>query len=182
MSWNSKQLELLVEVVPHAATIAFLVNPNSPTTPLKLRSVQAAAHDLNRQVFVLNASNDREFETIFGTLAEQRIEAMMIASDNIFANEGSKLGLVSATHNVPVISAYRAFVSAGGLMSYGTSEADAYHQVGAYTGSDLKGEKPADLPVQQPTKFEMVLNLKTAKALGLVIPPTVLALANEVIE
>ena len=133
---ESKRLELLVEVVPHAATIAFLVNPNSPTTPLKLRSVQAAAHDLNRQVFVLNASNDREFETIFGTLAEQRIEAMMIASDNIFANEGSKLGLVSATHNVPVISAYRAFASAGGRMSYGTSEADAYHQVGAYTGSD----------------------------------------------
>jgi putative tryptophan/tyrosine transport system substrate-binding protein len=179
---ESKRLELLVEVVPHAATIAFLVNPNSPTTSLKLRSIQTAAHELNRQVFVLNASNDREFETIFGTIAEQRIEAMMIASDNIFANEGSKLGLVSATHNVPVISAYRAFVSAGGLMSYGTSEADAYHQVSAYAGRILRGEKPADLPVLQAVKVELVLNLKTAKALGITFPLPLVGRADEVIE
>jgi putative tryptophan/tyrosine transport system substrate-binding protein len=133
-------------------------------------------------VITLNASNDSEFEAILGSLDRQQIEAVMIASDNVFANDSAKLGRVSARHNIPAISAYRDFVRAGELMSYGSSDADAYHQVGIYVGRILKGEQPADLPVIQATKADLVLNLKTAQALGLTLPLPLLGRADEVIE
>jgi putative ABC transport system substrate-binding protein len=179
---ETKRFELLAEVVPHADTIAFLVNPDSPTTAQKLRNVQAAARDHNRQIVVLNARNDSEFESNFQNLDQRGIEAMMIASDNIFSNESAKLGQIAARHKIPTVSAYSEFTSAGGLMSYGTNEADALHQVGAYVGRILNGERPADLPVIQVASVKFALNLKTAKALGLTIPLPLLGRADEVIE
>jgi putative ABC transport system substrate-binding protein len=179
---ETKRFELLTEVIPNATLIAFVVNPDSPTTALKLRNVQATADELKRRVVALNARNDRDFEGVFETLEQQRVEGLMIASDNTFANECAKFGEVAAHHNVPTISAYHDFVDAGGLMSYGTSEADAYHQLGNYTARVLKGEKPTDLPVVQVTKVALVLNLKTAKTLGVTFPLSVLGRADEVIE
>jgi putative tryptophan/tyrosine transport system substrate-binding protein len=179
---ESKRFELLIEVVPDATLIAFLVNPDSPTTPSKLRSVNAAAEENKRQVLVLNARNDHEFEDVFQILKRQGVHGLMIASDNIFANQALKFGEVTALNNVPSISAYHDFVSAGGLMSYGSSEADAYRQLGVYAGKIVKGEKPADLPVVQLTKVTLVLNLKSAKTLDITFPLSVLGRADEVIE
>jgi len=179
---ESTRLERLVEVVPQATTIAFLVNPDSPTTALKLREMESAARALGRRLHVLNARSEREFETVFATMDQQRVAAMVVASDNAFSNQSVMLGKASARHAVPAIGAYRDFARAGGLMSYGTSLTDAYRRVGVCAGRILKGEKPADVPVQESTKVEFVVNLKTAKALGLRIPPTLLVLAGEVIE
>ena len=179
---ESKRFELLTEVVPQATTIAFLVNPDSPTTTLKLQAIQSAARGLGRRLLVLHARGEREFDTAFATLDQERVAAMMIASDGVFSTASESLGQLSARHSVPVISAYRAFAVAGGLMSYGTSINEAYRQAGVYVGRVLKGERPANLPVIQATKVELVLNLKTAKALGLTIPLPLLGRADEVIE
>src|SRR5271166_2482195 len=179
LEWT--RLERLMEVVPHVTAIAFLVNPDSPTTATKLREMQSAARMLGRQLHVLNARSEREFETAFAAIDQQRIGAMVVASDNVFLNKSMNLGQVSARHGIPVIGAYRDFARAGGLMSYGTDLADAYRQVGVCTGSILQGDSPADLPVRECTKVDFVINLKTANALGLKIPPTLLALAGELI-
>jgi putative ABC transport system substrate-binding protein len=179
---GSKRLELIHELVPTATIIALLVNPTNSNAETVSRDAQAAARTLALQLRVLNASADRDIETVFATLAQLRAGALLIGADPFFQSRSAQLAGLALRHAVPTIYQYREFAAAGGLMSYGGNLTDSYHQVGVYTGRILKGEKPADLPVVQPTKFELVINLKTAKALGLEIPPKVLALADEVIE
>jgi putative ABC transport system substrate-binding protein len=179
---ESKKLELLTEVVPQATTIAFLVNPDSPTTEAKLHDIGAAAHALGRQLHVLNARTEYDFEAAFMEFGQIPAGAMAIASDNVFSEEGELLGQLAKRHNAPAVAAHRAFAAAGGLMSYGTSIAYAHRQIGIYAGRILKGEKPTDLPVLQATKVELVLNLASAKALGLTVPQPLLGRADEVIK
>jgi putative tryptophan/tyrosine transport system substrate-binding protein len=179
---DSTRLERLVEVVPHATTIAFLVNPKSLTVEPKLREMENAARMFNRHLQVLNARGESEFESIFTTVEQQRIGAMLVTSDTMFSNESAALGRASARHTVPTMGAYRDFARAGGLMSYGSDLGDAYRRVGVCAARILKGETPSDLPVAQSTKVAFVLNLRTANALGLKVPPQLLAIADEVIE
>jgi putative tryptophan/tyrosine transport system substrate-binding protein len=175
-----KRLELLRQLMPKAGIIAYLMNPNNPNR--EIDSVQIAAHSLGQQILVLNASGDRELDTAFVTIAQQQIAALLVASDSFFFDQRDRLVALAARQAIPAIYYLRAFSQAGGLLSYGNSLRDLYRHGGIYTGRILKGEKPADLPVMQSTKFELVINLKTAKALGLDVPPTLLALADEVIE
>jgi putative ABC transport system substrate-binding protein len=180
---GAKQLELLHEVVPTVTKIALLVNPTSPALadPLS-RQLQAAAKSLALKLQVVQASSLRELEAVFASLPELQVGALVIASDP-FLNSHSELIAALALHNaMPTMHQYREFPAAGGLMGYGGAITDSYRLVGEYTGRILKGEKPADLPVQQLTKVELIINLKTAKALGLTVPPTLLARADEVIE
>ena len=179
---ESKQLELLREIVPKAAVIGVLVNPTNVSAQSQERDAQVAAHALGLQLFVVNAGSERDFETAFATLAQQRVEALLIAGSALFTGQRYRLVAVAARYALPTIYPLREFVAAGGMMSYGGSLTDAYRQVGVYAGRILKGEKPADLPVTLPTKFELVINLQTAKGLGIEIPPTLLARADEVIE
>jgi putative ABC transport system substrate-binding protein len=179
---ESTRLERLIQVVPHATTVAFLVNPDSPTTAAKLREMDSAARSFGRQLHVLNARNEHEFEAVFTSIEQQRIAAMVVASDTVFSNASAELGRVSTQHRVAMIGAYRYSAQAGGLMSYGTDLAEAYRRVGAYAARILKGARPGDLPVQQSTKVEFVINLRTANALGLKIPASLRAIADEVIE
>jgi len=179
---GSKQLELLHELVPKASTIGLLINPNYQGSEPEAAAVQAAARAIGRKILVLHASNERDIDTVFGTLAQQQVDALLVSADALFVSRRDQLVALSARHSIPAIYDLREFAVAGGLMSYGTSLADAYRHVGVYTGRIIKGAKPADLPVQQPTKFEFVINLKTANALGLDVPPTLLARADEVIE
>ncbi len=179
---ESTRLERLVEVVPRATTIAFLVNPNSLTAAPKLREMENAARMFNRHLHVLNARSESEFESIFATVEQQRIGAMVVTSDTMFSNESATLGRASARHTVPTMGAYRDFTRAGGLMSYGSDLGDAYRRVGLCVARILKGETPSDLPVTLSTKVEFVCNLRTANALDLKIPPQLLAIADEVIE
>jgi putative tryptophan/tyrosine transport system substrate-binding protein len=179
---ESTRLERLVEVVPHATTIAFLVNPKSVTADVKLRAMENAARLLNRHLQVLNARSESEFDSIFATVEQQRIGAMVVTSDTMFSNESAALGRASARHTVPTMGAYPDFTRAGGLMSYGSHLGDAYRRVGVCAARLLKGETPSDLPVMQSTKTEFVLNLRTANALGLKIPQQLLAIADELIE
>jgi putative ABC transport system substrate-binding protein len=178
----AKRLQLLVNLVPTAKVIGALVNPNSPNAISDTRDAESAARVLNRQFFVLNASTERDFETGFATLAQQRIGALFVLPDSVFTERRDKLVALAARYAIPAIYNFREFADAGGLLSYGLHFADAFRQVGVYTGRILKGEKAADLPDVQPTKFELVINLKTAKALGLTVPETLLATADELIE
>jgi putative tryptophan/tyrosine transport system substrate-binding protein len=178
-----KRVELLHELVPTAASIALLVNPAAVAIRETISTdLQAAARKLGLQVHVLHASAERDFDAVFATLAHLRPGGLVIGSDPFFNSQSERLAALALHHAVPAVYQYREFAAAGGLMSYGGSLTDMYRQVGGHTGRILKGEKPADLPVQQTTKVELIINLKTAKALGLEIPPTLLARADEVIE
>ena len=179
---ESKQLELLREVVPKAAVIGVLVNPTMAAVQSQESEAQVAARALGLQLFVVNAGSERDFDTAFATLAQQRVEALLIVGNALFTGQRYRLVTVAARYALPTIYPLREFVAAGGLMSYGGSLTDAYRHVGVYAGRILKGEKPADLPVTLPTKFELVINLQTAKGLGIEIPPMLLARADEVIE
>jgi putative ABC transport system substrate-binding protein len=176
-----KQLELLRELVPSAEAIALLVNPNNPNAEFDAKDAQASALSLKRSLQILNAGSVSEIDTAFATLVQQRIGALLLAPDTFLTGRREQLVTLARYHRIP-LSSDRESTIAGGLMSYGANRADSYRQAGAYVGRILKGEKPADLPVVQPTKFELVINLQTAKLLGLNIPPGVLAQADEVIE
>jgi putative ABC transport system substrate-binding protein len=177
-----KRLELMHELVPAATIIAFLLNPTSPSAETQLRDVQAAARTMGLQLHVLHASTERDFDTVFANLVQLRAGGLVIGPDAFFNSRSGQLAALAVRHAVPAIFQFRAFAAAGGLMSYGGNLADLYRQSGVYTGRILKGEKPAELPVQQVTKVELILNLKTAKTLGLDLPPTLLMRADEVIE
>jgi putative ABC transport system substrate-binding protein len=177
-----KRVELMHELVPTATIIALLVNLTNPNAETLSRDAQAAARTLGLQFHVLHASTDRELDTVFSNLAELRAGALIIGADAFFTSHSEYLAALALRHAVPTIFQFRDFAAVGGLMSYGGSITDAYRQVGVYTGRILKGEKPADLPVQQSTKAELIINLKTAKALGLTVPLPLLARADEVIE
>ena len=178
-----KRLGLLHELMPTASVMALLVNPtNTALTESTTRDVQAAAHALGLQLHVLHAGSERDFDAVFETLIQLRASALVIAVDFYFTVRREQLAGLALRHGVPAVYQYRDFAAAGGVMSYGGSLAEGYHLVGLYTGRILKGEKPANLPVHQVTKVELVINLKAAKALGLTTPPSLLARADEVIE
>ena len=179
---GAKGLALLHELVPGTATIGFLENPNNPTFELTTRDVLAAAPVMGLKVQILKASTDREIDAAFASLVQARTGALLVGTDFFFNTRIERLIELAAHHAIPTMYTFREFVVAGGLISYGTSVTEEYRQVGLYTGRILKGEKPADLPVIQATKLELVINLKTAKALGLQIPDRLLTLADEVIE
>jgi putative ABC transport system substrate-binding protein len=178
-----KRLELLHELIPNASVIAVLLNPSNPDIETRLHDVQAAALALGQQIHVLMASTAGEIDSAFATLAERRFGALLVHGDPLFHDLRRQQVITLATrHGVPAGFEQRAMVEAGGLMSYGPNRAEAYRQVGSYAGRILKGAKPADLPVTQPSKFELVLNLIVARALGIVVPPTLVVAADEVIE
>ena len=179
---GQKRLELLHELVPKATLIGVLVNPTGPNLEAVLRDLQAAARTLGLSIHVLHASTERDFDTAFATLVRLRVGALVIGTDTFFNSQSRKLAALALRHAVPAIYQYREFAAAGGLMSYAGSITDAYRLAGVYTGRILKGEKPSDLPVQQSTKAELFINLKTAKALGITIPQSILIRADEVIQ
>jgi putative ABC transport system substrate-binding protein len=176
-------LELLHELLPSVASIAVLINPASPgiAEPF-VRAMQAPSDTLGLELHVLRASTERDFDTVFATLVQLRAGALVIMPDVFFTVRSEQLATLALRHAIPAISSFGEFASAGGLMSYGSSLTDAFRQIGIYTGRILKGEKPADLPVQQSSKVELIINLKTARALGITFPLTLLGRADEVIE
>jgi putative ABC transport system substrate-binding protein len=177
-----KRLELLHEMVPSAAAIGMLVNPNFPDAEAQSRDAREAARLLGLQLDILNASSEGDLDTAFATFIKRQVGALLVGNDSFFISRRELLAALAVRHALPAIYSFREYAVAGGLMSYAPSLADAYRQAGVYTGRILKGAKPADLPVLQPTKFELVINFKTAKSLGLDIPAKLLALADEVIE
>ena len=179
---GAKRLGVLREILPAAAHFAVLGNSHNALTEATLKDLKASAATLGARLDVLYAGRDAEIDAAFSTLAQNHAEALLIAPDEFFTSRIAQLAALSLRHALPSAYAVREFAAAGGLVSYGPDVGNAYREVGIYVGRILKGEKPADLPVSQPTKFELVFNLKTAKALGLVVPPTLLALADEVIE
>src|SRR5262249_20545328 len=179
---EAKRLGLLDELVPQAARIGVLLNANFPAAERQLRDVQEAARAIGLQIHALRANIDREIEVAFATVASQRIAALAVTASPFFTTRRDKVVALAARHAVPTMYTAREYAVDGGLMSYGIDVPDVYRQIGLYAARILKGEKPADLPVMQPTKFELVINLKTARTLGLDIPPMLLARADEVIE
>ena len=179
---SAKKLGLLHDLLPQATVIAALLNPTSQTADVEDKDLQSAGRALGVQIQILNASSEQGIDAAFATLAAQKVAALIVGSDPFFTARREQIVALTARYAIPAIYDSRTFVDAGGLMSYGTSIKDGYRLAGGYVGRILKGAKPADLPVQQPTKFELVINLKTAKALGLTIPAGVLAIADEVIE
>jgi putative ABC transport system substrate-binding protein len=162
--------------------IGLLVNPDNPNAEPERKDVEEAGRTIGQQIVVLNASSERDFDTAFATLVQQRAGGLLVATDPFFLSRRDQLVALADRYAIPTMYQFREFATAGGLMSYGTNIADAYHQAGEYTGRILKGERPADLPIFQQTKLELVINLKTAKALGLVVPQLLLVTADEVIE
>lgn len=179
---GQKRLELLHELIPSATVMALLVNPTTPAARAIASDVQAAARARGLELHVLHAAADGDFDAVFTTATKLRAGALVIGADPFFTSRSRQLGELTLARRIPTIYEFREFAAAGGLISYGTSLADAYRQAGIYTGRILKGEKPSDLPVQQATKVELILNLKTAKALGITVPLTLLGRADEVIE
>jgi putative ABC transport system substrate-binding protein len=179
----SKRLELLRQLVPTANIIALLVNPTSPQIAETVsRELQSATRTLRLELHILHASTERDFDMIFATLAQLRAGALVIAPDAFFISRSEQLAVLTVRHAVPAITQFREFAAAGGLMSYGGKYTEAARQTGVFTGRILQGEKPADLPVQQSAKVELIINLKTAKALGLTVPLPLIGRADEVIE
>jgi putative tryptophan/tyrosine transport system substrate-binding protein len=179
---EGKRLGLLRELVPSAASIAVLLNPTNANFQTQLRGVQDAARDLGQQVSILSANTEREIDVAFATVAQSGARALLVGSDPFFSSERDQVIALAARYAIPAIYEGREFATAGGLASYGTSLADAYRQAALYAGRILKGEKPADLPIVQPTKFEFVINMKTAKTLGLDVSPGLAASADEIVE
>ena len=177
-----KRLEMVRELLPAATMIGVLINPTNPQTEALLKDLDTASHTLGLQLRVLHANAERDFITAFATLAQLQASALVIAPDGFFLSRSEELAALAVRHAVPAIFQDRPFVTAGGLMSYGGSTADSYRLAGVYAGRILKGEKPADLPVQQPARIELIINLKTAKTLGVTVPLPLLARADEVIE
>jgi putative ABC transport system substrate-binding protein len=177
-----KRLELMHELLPRATAIALLLNPNNPNSETLLSETQAAARILGVQLHVLRATTERDIAMVVANWAQLRTGPLVIGSDGYFSSRSEQIGALVLRHAVPAISGWREFVAAGGLMSYGNDSKDAHRLIGVYTGRILKGERPADLPVQQSTKVELILNLKIAKALGLTVPNSLLGRADEVIE
>jgi putative ABC transport system substrate-binding protein len=179
---GAKQVELLRQLAPNATTIAVLVDTNYQGSATDLKNVERAAHSLRQNLIILRASNERDLETASATLAQQHADALIALGAAFFLSQRDQIIALAERYKLPAIYQVQDFAIAGGLMSYGASIRDAYRQAGIYAARILKGEKPADLPVMQPTKFELIINLKTAKALGLTVPPNLLALADDVIE
>jgi putative tryptophan/tyrosine transport system substrate-binding protein len=178
----TKRLQLLHDLVPQAAVTAFLVNPNNPNGKVEMTAAQTAAASLGREIVVLNASSESELDAAFSNMVQQRIGALLGASDPFFYNRRDHIVSLAARHRIPAIYYLRDFAGAGGLMAYGNSLTEMYRLVGVYVGRILKGEKPTDLPVAQSTKFEFVINLQAARALGIEVPNSMQLLADEVIE
>jgi putative ABC transport system substrate-binding protein len=178
----TKRLGLLQELLPGATHFVALVNPNSSITQSIGEYLREAASTIGREVEILTAGNDRDIDAAFVTLEQKRADALLISPDTLFFNRRVQIVTLAARYRIPVIYYDRAFAEIGGLISYGTSIAEAYRQIGVYAGRILNGEKPADMPFEQPTKFDLVVNLSTAKAIGLMVPTTLLASANKVIE
>jgi putative tryptophan/tyrosine transport system substrate-binding protein len=179
---GAKNLELLRELVPNASSIAALANPINPNAERQLKDLQAAARTLGLQLVTVGASNDAEIDSVFQTLSQRRIGALIVTADGYLISRQDQLVALADRYAVPTIYPLRQYAEAGGLMSYGANLPDAFRQCGIYVGKILKGEKPTDLPILQPSTYEFVINLKTAKKLGLTVPPTFEALADEVIE
>jgi putative tryptophan/tyrosine transport system substrate-binding protein len=179
---GSKRLELLHQLLPDATVIPCLMNPTNPNAEMVLRDTQAAAANLGMELPILHASTEQDLESVFAALDRMHARGLLVAPDVFFNNRSPLIAALALQHGVPAIYEYREFAAAGGLMAYGDSITDLYHQVGLYTGRVLKGEKPGDLPVQQATKVELIINMKTAKTFGLNLPLSLLGRADEVIE
>jgi putative ABC transport system substrate-binding protein len=181
-SLGPKQLELLHELLPASSRVAFLVNPGNPNSRIDAPEIKAAADALGQHLEVLTASTENELDEAFTAMVRERIDALLVKPDPFFIDRRKRIVALASSHAVPAIYSLKVFVEVGGLISYGTDNAHLYQQVGVYVGKILRGTKPADLPIQQGFKFKLVINAKTAKALGLTVPPLLLASADEVIE
>ena len=180
---GAKRVGLLHELLPRAARFAALVNPNDPLlAEASIKETRAAAVAIGRQLEILTASTDGEIDAAFTSIAQKRVESLLVLPDSLFSTRRVQLVIQAARHGVPAIYYDRSHAEAGGLMSYGANITDVYRQAGVYVGRVLKGEKPANMPVLQPTKFELVINMQTARAFGITVPPTLLAVADELIE
>ena len=182
LDMEAKRLGLLHDLIPQAAIIAILADSTSASMEFQVQQTRTAARNIGMSARVVTTGNEKDFEPAFATMVREGVGAMIVTGSTFFLFSRARLTALAARHKIPAIYELREYVEAGGLISYGASNEDAWHQIGVYTGRILKGEKPADLPVLQPTKFDLIINIKTARALGLMIPDRLLALANEVID